>query len=93
MKISSRIEDDTQQKRCDERGPRFADVVVAQERLAQIGNHLGGSPDSGSSSAGKKGKSSLLEKHADDVSICSIFYHSHMRSMLSMPVARHMENY
>lgn len=39
----------------------------AQERLAQIGSHLGGSPDSGSSS--KKGKSSLLEKHADDVVI------------------------
>ncbi|KAJ4343695.1 3-ketoacyl-CoA thiolase with broad chain length specificity [Ascochyta clinopodiicola] len=42
----------------------------AQERLAQIGNHLGGSPDSGSSSgsgSGGKGKSSLLEKHADDV--------------------------
>ncbi|KAF3008576.1 3-ketoacyl-CoA thiolase with broad chain length specificity [Curvularia kusanoi] len=37
----------------------------AQERLAQIGNHIGGS--SGSSSGGKKGKASLLEKHADDV--------------------------
>ncbi|KAF2628614.1 3-ketoacyl-CoA thiolase B [Macroventuria anomochaeta] len=36
----------------------------AQERLAQIGNHLGGSPDGSSS---KKGRSSLLEKHADDV--------------------------
>ncbi|KAJ4381895.1 3-ketoacyl-CoA thiolase with broad chain length specificity [Didymella sp. IMI 355093] len=36
----------------------------AKERLAQIGNHLGGSPDSQS---GKKGKASLLEKHADDV--------------------------
>lgn len=43
-----------------------ADSETAQERLAQIGNHLGGSPDSGSGS--KKGKSSLLEKHADDVS-------------------------
>ncbi|KAJ4324531.1 3-ketoacyl-CoA thiolase with broad chain length specificity [Neodidymelliopsis sp. IMI 364377] len=43
----------------------------AQERLAQIGNHLGGSPDSGSGSGsgGKKGKSSLLEKHDDDVVI------------------------
>ncbi|KAJ4336757.1 3-ketoacyl-CoA thiolase with broad chain length specificity [Didymella glomerata] len=37
----------------------------AQERLAQIGNHLGGSPDG--QSPGKKGKASLLEKHADDV--------------------------
>ncbi|KAJ4404731.1 3-ketoacyl-CoA thiolase with broad chain length specificity [Didymella pomorum] len=36
-----------------------------QERLAQIGNHLGGSPDG--QSAGKKGKASLLEKHPDDV--------------------------
>ncbi|KAL1604225.1 3-ketoacyl-CoA thiolase with broad chain length specificity [Nothophoma quercina] len=35
-----------------------------QERLAQIGNHLGGSPDGSSSN---KGRSSLLEKHPDDV--------------------------
>lgn len=44
-----------------------ADEYVVQERLAQIGNHLGGSPDSGSKS--DKGKASLLEKHGDDVSL------------------------
>jgi hypothetical protein len=42
---------------------RNANLFTAQERLSQVADHM-----SGGSSASKKGKSSLLEKHADDVS-------------------------
>ena len=46
-----------------------ANGEIAQERLSQVADHMSGG--TGSGSASKKGKSSLLEKHADDVSAFS----------------------
>jgi hypothetical protein len=42
-----------------------SDNGAAQERLSQVADHMGGA----SKASGKKGKSSLLEKNPDDVSI------------------------
>jgi hypothetical protein len=43
------------------------DNDTAQERLSQVADHMNGGAGS-SKGSGKKGKSSLLEKHPDDVS-------------------------
>jgi hypothetical protein len=42
-----------------------SDNGAAQERLSQVADHMGGA----SKTSGKKGKSSLLEKNPDDVSM------------------------